>query len=110
MPYHGHARKKTRTHVTDAVGAITSEKVPKSFVLRRGKVDKSVRELVEDFRALMAPHTAARLRERKCVPTTRPTPLPCAAAPLSPPPPHPPAPGAGATRSRTLCPWRAAWA
>jgi ribosome biogenesis protein SSF1/2 len=66
MPYQGRARKKTRTHVVEPVGgAAGGEKAPRSFVLRRGKVDRTVKELVEDMRELMAPHTAARLRERK---------------------------------------------
>ena len=65
MPYQGKHRKKTRTHATDAVGgAAESEKAPRTFIVRRGKVDKTVRELVEDMRNVMAPHTAARLRER----------------------------------------------
>ena len=57
-------QKKTRTHKPEGEGSF-AEKVPKSFVLRRGKVDKGVRELVEDLRELMLPHTASRLRERK---------------------------------------------
>ena len=65
MPYQGARRKKTHTHKPDIVGALSSERVPKSFVLRRGKVDRAVKELVEDMREVLLPHTAARLRERK---------------------------------------------
>jgi ribosome biogenesis protein SSF1/2 len=64
MPRVGGRRKKTRTHVEPAPGA-PLEKVPRSFVLRRGKVDSTVGELVQDMRRLMMPHTADRLRERK---------------------------------------------
>jgi ribosome biogenesis protein SSF1/2 len=67
MPYVGNKRKKNRTHKTEPEGGAQSERVPKSFVLRRGKVDRGVRELVEDMREVMLPHTASRLRERKLV-------------------------------------------
>ena len=65
MPYVGNKRRKTRTHKEEPIGGVTAERVPKSFVLRRGKVDRGVRELVEDMREVMLPHTASRLRERK---------------------------------------------
>jgi hypothetical protein len=42
-------------------------KVPKTFILRRGKTDKTVGTLVQDLRTMMSPYTAAKLRTRKCV-------------------------------------------
>ena len=65
MPYQGNKRKKSRTHKASTDSALGSEKIPKTFVVRRGKVDKVVREMVENFRDVMMPHTAARLKERK---------------------------------------------
>jgi ribosome biogenesis protein SSF1/2 len=67
MPYHGAKRKKTHTHKPEleSYGA-GSELLPKSFVLRRGKVERSLKELVDDVRQMMSPHTASKLRERKC--------------------------------------------
>ncbi len=40
------------------------DNVPRSFVFKMGKVGKSVKELVEDVRLLMAPNTASRLQTR----------------------------------------------
>lgn len=65
MPYQGSKRKKSRTHKPPTDSALGGEKTPKTFVVRRGKVDKVVREMVENFRDVMMPHTAARLKERK---------------------------------------------
>ena len=72
MPYRGGRRTKTRTHKKGAAGEAEAalalgagERVPRSFVLRRGKVDGAVRQLVADVREMMQPHTSARLRERK---------------------------------------------
>lgn len=39
--------------------------VPRSFVVRKGKVDASITLLVKDMRKVMAPNTAAKLRERR---------------------------------------------
>lgn len=41
-----------------------TEKVPKSFVLRKGKVHANVSDLAEEMRRVMEPHTARKLRER----------------------------------------------
>lgn len=52
---------------TGAFGAPDSElteKVPKTFVLRKGKVHANVSELVEEMRRVMEPNTARKLRER----------------------------------------------
>ncbi|CAM9344605.1 unnamed protein product, partial [Laminaria digitata] len=71
MPSKGGRRKKTRTHAiappAGAVGAPENElteKVPKSFVLRKGKVHANVSDLAEEMRRVMEPHTARKLRER----------------------------------------------
>ena len=65
MPYHGNKRKKSRTHKVEKGTPLVVESIPRSFVVRRGKGDKVVRELVENFRDVMMPYTAARLKERK---------------------------------------------
>ena len=64
-------QKKTRTHVVGppagAFGAPETElneKVPKTFVLRKGRVHANVSDLVEEMRRLMEPNTARKLRER----------------------------------------------
>jgi len=59
-------RRKKRTHVEEEVAEKAGgEKVPKSFVLRRGKVPALVRELIKDTRKMMSPYTALKLKERK---------------------------------------------
>lgn len=70
MPRKGGRRKKTRTHVVETDenvrGALASEaenKIPRSLVIRRGKVESEVIELVADLRNLMKPHTAANFKE-----------------------------------------------
>ncbi|WFD27544.1 hypothetical protein MNAN1_002542 [Malassezia nana] len=50
-------RRKTRTHKKGVP--------PKSFVIRGGKVGKSVAALVRDVRRIMEPNTASRLQERE---------------------------------------------
>jgi len=71
MPFKHGRRTKTRTHQKPLVGAEDAERalgaaaVPRSFVLKRGKVDSTVSQLVSDMRDVMAPHTSQRLRERK---------------------------------------------
>lgn len=58
-------RHKRRTHVEET----GSEDVPKSMVVKMGdakrRPTKALGALVRDFRAMMQPHTAARLKERK---------------------------------------------
>ena len=56
---------KRRTHVED--NKADEKNVPRTFVLRRGKTDSSVIELVENMRRVMSPYTALKLKERKCV-------------------------------------------
>ncbi|OAE22687.1 hypothetical protein AXG93_2675s1200 [Marchantia polymorpha subsp. ruderalis] len=56
-------RRKKRTHVPAAPeGAVGIEKVPKSFVLSRGKLPQILRNLQHDLRQVMMPHTASKLR------------------------------------------------
>ncbi|EKX31953.1 hypothetical protein GUITHDRAFT_148967, partial [Guillardia theta CCMP2712] len=58
--------KKRRTHVEEDTQEKTGgEKVPKSFVIRRGKVPALVRELIKDTRRMMSPYCALKLKERK---------------------------------------------
>uniref|UniRef100_A0A060TB23 ARAD1D31262p n=1 Tax=Blastobotrys adeninivorans TaxID=409370 RepID=A0A060TB23_BLAAD len=60
-------RQKRRTHVTRTEDE--ESKIPKSMVLKMGdkkrEVTHTLAQLVRDFRNVMQPHTAARLRERK---------------------------------------------
>jgi len=69
MPRKGRTRKKTRTHTVDdeaAASAIASNhelKIPRSLVVRRGKVESEVIDLVSDLRKLMMPYTALNFEE-----------------------------------------------
>lgn len=59
-------RQKTRTHVKP--DAEEQKKVPKSMVIRVGQTsmaNHSLNQLVKDFRQIMQPHTAIKLKERK---------------------------------------------
>ncbi|WOO85192.1 Brix domain-containing protein [Vanrija pseudolonga] len=57
-------RRKNRTHLKGGEAGEAAEKAPKSFVIKSGTVTKSVGSLVRDFRKIMEPNTATRLRER----------------------------------------------
>ncbi|KAI9202126.1 Brix domain-containing protein [Polychytrium aggregatum] len=59
----GGKRRKTRTHVKDQPEDLG--KVPRSFVVKSGVVGNSLCHLVKDFRRVMEPNTASKLRERK---------------------------------------------
>lgn len=70
MPRRGRHRKKTRTHVVATDERITSAlhsndalKVPRSLVIRRGKTEGELVELVADLRKLMRPYTALNFKE-----------------------------------------------
>ena len=70
MPRRGRKRKKTRTHVVDTderiKGGLVSNdelKIPRSLVIRRGKVESELTELVTDIRKLMRPYTAVNFKE-----------------------------------------------
>jgi hypothetical protein len=56
-------RRKTRTHLKGPNNsAASSTTAPKSFVIRSGKVGRSVGGLVQDVRKVLEPNTAIRLR------------------------------------------------
>lgn len=59
----GGLRKKHRTHKTENEDEL--KKIPKSFVIKRGNLTPSVKELVSDWRDVMAPYSAMRLKENK---------------------------------------------
>jgi len=65
MPRVGRRRKKTRTEKKEDVAEDEFQKVPKCFVLRRGDVPNAVKELIKDFRQVMQPNCAGKLRESK---------------------------------------------
>ena len=64
----GGKRKKTRTHNKgEDPNAIAEEEesVPKSFIIKRGKIGMYLKDLLTDLRELMYPYTATRLVESK---------------------------------------------
>ena len=59
-------RKKHRTHVeVQAKPGETKNDVPRSFVMKRGKLSDLVSDLTDDLRRVMEPHTAVNLKESK---------------------------------------------
>lgn len=59
MPKRGRSRKKNRTHAPATPdGGASTEKVPKSLIVRRGKTCNEMNELVNDLRRMMLPYTA----------------------------------------------------
>ena len=59
-------RKKHRTHVeVQAKPGETKNDVPRSFVMKRGKLSDLVHDLTDDVRRVMEPHTAVNLKESK---------------------------------------------
>ncbi|KAJ7470317.1 Brix domain-containing protein [Mycena latifolia] len=58
-------KRKNRTHLKGAAPTTTTaDGVPKSFIIKHGPVGHSIAQLVRDFRKVMEPNTASRLRER----------------------------------------------
>ncbi|KAJ7168166.1 Brix domain-containing protein [Mycena crocata] len=58
-------KRKNRTHLKGAAPATTTaEGAPKSFIIKHGQVGHSISQLVRDFRKVMEPNTASRLKER----------------------------------------------
>lgn len=57
-------KRKNRTHLKGGVASNpgAAEGVPKSFVIKHGQVGSSLAQLVRDFRKVMEPNTASRLR------------------------------------------------
>jgi len=69
MPKRGRRRKKTHTHVANEeniAGTLSNSdvvKVPKSLIIRRGKCESVVTDLIQDLRRLMMPYTALNFQE-----------------------------------------------
>ena len=57
------AQTKHRTHVDES--KVKDDKVPRTFVIKRGRTDATVVDLVENLKKVMAPYTALKLRSRK---------------------------------------------
>ena len=64
MPTHVvlHLQSKKRSHV-EAEGS-DDKPVPSTFVMERGKVGRTLGQLVLDLRRVMEPHTASKLKVR----------------------------------------------
>ena len=60
----GSRRRKKRTHVVPTVEE-GGDAVPRSFIFRRGTVPSAVRDLIQDTRTVLMPHTARNLKEHK---------------------------------------------
>jgi|SaaInlStandDraft_6_1057023.scaffolds.fasta_scaffold26603_2 ribosome biogenesis protein SSF1/2 len=58
----GKSRRKKRTHVKPDEAAMDAEKIPRSFVIKKGSVGKTVVSLIKDLRTVMEPLTARNLR------------------------------------------------
>jgi ribosome biogenesis protein SSF1/2 len=69
MPKRGRKRKKTHTHAANdenVAGTLMNTdlvKVPKSLIIRRGKCESVVTDLIQDLRKLMMPYTALNFQE-----------------------------------------------
>mmetsp|Transcript_13478 Transcript_13478/g.24165 ORF Transcript_13478/g.24165 Transcript_13478/m.24165 type:complete len:358 (-) Transcript_13478:724-1797(-) len=63
MPQKHGRRRKTRTHVRNEVSE-GNDGVPRSFVIRRGRLPAGARQLALELRTALMPHTASRLQER----------------------------------------------
>ena len=63
MPKKGGFRKKKRTHVEK--NEDDDDYVPRSFIIKRGKISKQVKQLITDMRNCMYPNTAIKLKEHK---------------------------------------------
>lgn len=60
----GGTRRKRRTHkLPNAKREV--DKIPRSFVFRRGQVPIAIRDLVPEIRTALMPHTAMHLKERR---------------------------------------------
>jgi len=57
-------QKKTRTH-KPIDEELEQDDVPKTFVIKRGKIGLYLKELLHDVRDLMYPYTASKLKESK---------------------------------------------
>lgn len=61
----GRTRRKKRHTQNPLQSEGEAEKVPRSFVIARGKIPPLLRHLQHDLRKLMRPHTAIHLKEKK---------------------------------------------
>jgi hypothetical protein len=50
MPRVGLRRKKVQTHVTEELSEEAKRNIPRSFVVKKGKIGNSLRDLMVDFR------------------------------------------------------------
>ena len=55
------ANKEKQLLENDSLG----DSIPKSFIFHRGKIGRSIQDLVMDMRRVMSPYTASRLSEKK---------------------------------------------
>ena len=62
MPKVGGKRKKTRTHVPEQE---LDSNIPRSLIIKRGKVGPYLKKLVSELRTVMYPYTAINLKEKK---------------------------------------------
>lgn len=58
-------RKKKRTHKPEEVAEGEKKRTPRCFIMKRGKLGTRLKDLVQDFRMVMMPHTAKGLKESK---------------------------------------------
>lgn len=68
MPRANGRRKKTRTHNLGDNTKVREEEeelIPRSFIIKRGKIGIYLKELLQDMRNLMYPYTAMNLKESK---------------------------------------------
>jgi ribosome biogenesis protein SSF1/2 len=65
MPRVGRKRKKRRTEKEVDLSEQEKLKTPRCFVLKRGNVGQRVKDLVQDFRMVMMPNCARKLKESK---------------------------------------------
>jgi ribosome biogenesis protein SSF1/2 len=65
MPKRGRSRKKNRTQVekTSNDGTPSAERVPKSLIVRRGKIASELSECMMDLRRMMMPYTAMNFQD-----------------------------------------------
>jgi hypothetical protein len=58
-------QKKTRTHETKEGTGPADETVPRSLIVRRGRISHYASDLIGDVREMMSPYTAKRLKEKR---------------------------------------------
>ena len=58
----GRLTRKNRARAKAHVDEESYQKTPHSFIIHKGKVGKCVRELKQNFRGIMEPNTAVKLK------------------------------------------------